>query len=98
MSEDDEVKREVEKSDVENWIFSLTPVGIAFAFYIMFILTSDIQNKDLFMAIGAAAGIIGLEAYWVLRGWSRNRISTVIMGILGIAITLGLLMLYTSTR
>jgi len=80
----------------EDWIFSLTPIGIAFVFYIMFIISSDIDQKGLFIAYGAAAGIIGLESYWIVRGWRNNHGSTVIMGILGIAITLGLLKLYMS--
>jgi hypothetical protein len=80
----------------EDWIFSLTPIGIAFVFYIMFIITSDIEQKGLFIAYGAAAGIIGLESYWIVRGWRNNHGSTVVMGILGIVITLGLLKLYMS--
>lgn len=78
----------------ESWIFSLTPVFIAFVFYILFIMSSDIEEKRLFMAYGAAAGLIGLETYWIVRGWRNNHGSTIVMGILGIAITLGLLKLY----
>ena len=83
-------------NETESWIFSLVPVGVAFVFYIMLIISSDIEQKGLFIAYGAAAGLIGLEAYWVVRGWSKNHGSTVILGILGIAITLGLLQLYLS--
>ena len=83
-------------NETESWIFSLAPVGVAFVFYIMFIVSSDIDQKGLFIAYGAAAGLIGLETYWVVRGWRKNHGSTVILGILGIAITLGLLQLYLS--
>lgn len=81
-------------SEAEDWIFSLTPIAVAFVFYIMFIITTDIENKGLFMVYGAAAGIIGLETYWIVRGWRQNHLSTIIMGVIGIAITLGLLKLY----
>jgi hypothetical protein len=83
-------------NETESWIFSLAPVGVAFVFYIMFIISSEIEQKGLFIAYGAAAGLIGLETYWIARGWRKNHGSTIIMGILGIAITLGLLKLYLS--
>jgi len=82
--------------EAESWIFSLAPVGVAFVFYIMFIISSDIEQKVLFVVYGATAGIIGLETYWIVRGWRKNHGSTVLMGIIGIAITLGLLKLYLS--
>ena len=82
--------------EAEDWIFSLTPISVAFVFYIMFIISTDIEQKGLFIAFGAAAGLVGLESYWIVRGWRQNHISTVIMGVLGIAITLGLLKLYMS--
>ena len=87
-------KRKV--GEAEDWIFSLTPISVAFVFYIMFIISTDIEQKGLFIAFGAAAGLVGLESYWVVRGWRQNHISTIIMGLLGIAITLGLLKLYMS--
>ena len=82
--------------EAEDWIFSLTPISVAFVFYIMFIISTDIEQKGLFIAFGAAAGLVGLESYWIVRGWRQNHISTVIMGVLGIAVTLGLLKLYMS--
>ena len=82
--------------EAENWIVSLTPVGVAFVFYIMFIISSEIEQKGLFIAYGATAGIIGLQTYWIVRGWRKNHGSTVVMGIIGIVITLGLLKLYLS--
>ena len=85
-------KRDI--GEAEDWIFSLTPIGVAFVFYILFILNSDIDQKGAFIAFGAAAGLIGLESYWVVRGWRKHHLSTVIMGVLGIVITLGLLKLF----
>lgn len=85
-----------ETGEGEQWIFSLTPIVVAFVFYIMFIISTDLENKGVFIAYGAAAGMIGLETYWIVRGWRRNHGSTVLMGIIGIAITLGLLALYLS--
>jgi hypothetical protein len=85
-----------ETGEGEEWIFSLTPVAVAFVFYIMFIITTELENKGLFIAYGGAAGMIGLETYWIVRGWRRNHGSTVLMGFLGIAVTLGLLWLYMS--
>ena len=85
-----------DKSEAEDWIFSLTPMGVAFAFYIMFIMSTNIEPKELFLAYGAAAGFIGLESYWIVRGWRKNNASTIVMGIMGIAITLSLLFLYIS--
>ena len=85
-----------DKSEAEDWIFSLTPTGVAFAFYIMFIMSANIEPKGLFLAYGAAAGFIGLESYWIVRGWRKNNASTIVMGVIGIAITLSLLFLYIS--
>jgi apolipoprotein N-acyltransferase len=82
--------------DVESWIFSLIPVGVAFACYVVFILQANLENKNLFMAYGATAGFIGLESYWILKGWRKKRTSIVVMGLIGIAITLGILFLYLS--
>jgi hypothetical protein len=82
--------------EAEDWIFSLTPITVAFVFYIMFIISTDIEQKGLFIAYGASAGIIGLESYWIVRGWRNNHGSTVLMGVLGIVVTLGLLSLYMS--
>ena len=85
-----------DKSEAEDWIFSLTPMGVAYAFYIMFIMSTNIEPKGLFLAYGAAAGFIGLESYWIVRGWRKNNASTIVMGLIGIAVTLGLLFIYTS--
>jgi hypothetical protein len=85
-----------DQSEAEDWMFSLVPIGVAFVFYIIFIISTNIEPKGLFMAYGAAAGFIGLESYWIIRGWRKNHASTIVMGFIGIAITLGLLFLYRS--
>ena len=84
------------KSETEDWIFSLTPMGVAFVFYVMFIMSANIEPKGIFLAYGAAAGFIGLESYWIVRGWRKNNVSTILMGLVGIVITLGMLFLYKS--
>jgi hypothetical protein len=80
--------------EVQDWIFSLTPIGVAFDYYLVFIMSTEIEPKGLFIALGAAAGFIGLETYWIIRGWRNNHMITILMGLLGIALTLGLLGLY----
>ncbi len=82
--------------EIHDWIFSLTPVGVAFVFYVVFIMSANIEPKALFIAYGAAAGIIGLESYWIVRGWHNNHASTIIMGVIGIGITLCMLVFYLS--
>jgi hypothetical protein len=82
--------------EIQDWIFSLTPIGVAFAFYVVFIMSSNIEPRGLFIAYGAAAAFIGLESYWIVRGWHHNHGSTVIMGALGILITISLLGFYIS--
>ena len=100
MAEESKLEKLVKTSrktgEGEDWIFSLVPISVACVFYTIFIITSDIEQKGLFMAFGAAAGIIGLESYWIIRGWRNDHGSTVIMGVIGIAVTLGLLFLYMS--
>jgi hypothetical protein len=82
--------------EIQDWIFSLTPIGVAFVFYMIFIMSTDIEPKGLFIAYGAAAGFIGLESYWIIRGWRNNHLLTILLGFIGIAITVGLLGLYLS--
>lgn len=84
------------QSEIEDWMFSLVPIGVAFTFYILFIMSADIEPKGLFLAYGAAAGFIGLQSYWITRGWRKNHASTVFLGLIGVAITLALLFLYVS--
>lgn len=83
--------------EVQDWILSLTPLGVAFVFYTIFIMSTNIEPKGLFIAYGAAAGFIGLESYWIIRGWRNNHASTIIMGFIGVIVTLSLLGLYMSS-
>ena len=82
--------------EVENWIFSLTPVGVVFVFYVVFVLQSEINNTNQFISYGAAAGFVGLESYWIVKGWQRKCKSTVAMGFIGIMLTLLVLYSYLS--
>jgi hypothetical protein len=84
--------------EVQDWIFSLTPLGVAFVFFFMFMLAMDIPEKTLVLAVGVAAGFTGLQSYWVFRGWQKNHFSTVLLGVIGIFITLGVMWLYLSVR
>ena len=81
-------------AEVHDWLFSLIPLGVAFVFFFIFLLPMDVSNKTLILVTGFAAGFAGLESYWVLRGWKKNHGSTVIMGLMGIAVTFGALGLY----
>jgi hypothetical protein len=80
--------------EVQDWIFSLTPLGVAFVFFFLFMLAMDIPDKTLVLVVGIAAGFTGLQSYWVFRGWCRNHFSTVLMGVIGISITLAALWAY----
>lgn len=93
---DSDLSRTPENSseEVGEWLFSLTPVGVAFSFYVVFILQSELDNTNLFLVYGAAAGFIGLESYWITKGLQRKCKSTIVMGTIGIMLTLGLLYLY----
>ena len=76
--------------EMGRWIFSLIPLGVAFVFYFIFLLPADIANKDILYVTGATAGFSGLQAYWVVRGWKRRELLTVILGVLGITVAFGL--------
>ena len=84
--------------EVQDWIFSLTPLGVAFVFFFLFMLAMDIPDKTLGLVVGVSAGFTGLQSYWVFRGWRRNHFSTVLMGVIGISITLAALWLYLGMR
>jgi hypothetical protein len=81
---------------VGNWIFSLLPIGVAFVFYVVFIAGSNLEHANMFIAYGAAAAFIGLESYWIIYGLRNKYVGTVVMGLAGIAMTVGLLYLYLS--
>lgn len=74
MNENIESVETANSSDeVGSWIFSLAPVGVAFLFYVVFILQANLENTHLFLAYGATAGFIGLETFWILKGWQNGR-------------------------
>ncbi len=92
-------KSEREHTEMGTWIFSLTPLGIAFCFYFIILLPMEIPNKNLLYVAGAAAGFSGLQAYWIARGWKRNDGMTVVLGIIGIVFAFVLTWAYvTLTR
>lgn len=78
-------------ADIPVWINSLVPVGVAFACYVILILTTGLEPKDKLIAYGAAAAFIGLECYWILRGLRDNHLGTMVTGILGAALAVLLL-------
>lgn len=81
---------------VANWMFSLLPIGVAFVFYVVFISATSLENANIFIAYGAAAAFVGLETYWILYGLRQKYFGTVAMGLVGVALTVGLLYLYLS--
>jgi len=74
-----------DEKEIQRWIFSLIPLGVAFVFFFIFLLPMDIPNKDTVLITGAAAGFAGLQAFWISRGWQRNEGSTILLGIVGLA-------------
>jgi len=88
------LKTSRDPQEIQDWIFSLAPLGIAFAFFLIFLWPMDIPNKDIIFVSGVAAGFIGLESYWVFRGWRKNHLSTILLGLLGIAITIAAALVY----
>lgn len=85
-----------DQQEVEDWIFSLTPLGVAFVFFFIFLLPMDIPRKDVVLIVGTAAGFTGLQSYWIFRGWRKNHALTILLGLLGIALALALVWLYLS--
>ncbi|MES9856375.1 MAG: hypothetical protein ABW166_07210 [Sedimenticola sp.] len=96
MEVKDRAQVTVDDSEVGNWFFSIIPVGVAFAFYMVFVLYAKLENANLFIAFGGAAAIIGLESYWIVNGLRNGNKGTVAMGFAGIAITVGVLYTYLS--
>ncbi|MEJ1296858.1 MAG: hypothetical protein RPU34_04200 [Candidatus Sedimenticola sp. (ex Thyasira tokunagai)] len=80
--------------EVGNWFFSMVPVGVAFAFYMVFVLYAKLENANLFIAFGAAASAIGLQSFWIIRGFRNGDKPTVVMGFAGIGIIVGVLYAY----
>jgi len=90
------LKSSRDPQEVQDWIFSLTPLGVAFVFFFVLIMPMDLPNKNLIMVLGLAAGLSGLQSYWIFRGWQKNHLSTVLLGMLGLAIVLALVWVYLS--
>jgi hypothetical protein len=82
--------------EVQDWIFSLTPLGVAFVFFFFLIMPMDIPDKRLVMVLGVAAGFAGLQSYWIFRGWRKSHASTVLLGVMGLGLVMGLVWLYLS--
>ena len=85
-----------DQQEVEDWILSLTPLGVAFVFFFIFLLPMDIPSKNVVLIVGTAAGFTGLQSYWIFRGWRKNHALTILLGLLGIALALALVWLYLS--
>ena len=75
-----------DEREIQRWIFSLIPLGVAFVFFFILMLPRDIPNKDVILLTGAGAGFAGLQTYWIVRGWRRAEGLTVLLGIVGILI------------
>ena len=75
-----------DEKEVQRWIFSLIPLGVAFVFFFIFMLPMQIPNKDVILITGAAAGFAGLQTFWIFRGLRRGEGLTVVLGVIGIAI------------
>jgi len=70
--------------EIQWWMFSLAPLGVAFSFFFVFIVPMEIPNKDVVLVTGLAAGFAGLQTYWIFRGWQRDEGLTVLLGIVSI--------------
>jgi hypothetical protein len=88
------LKTQRHPQEVEDWILSLTPLGVAFVFFFIFLLPMEIPRKDVILIVGTAAGFTGLQSYWIFRGWRKNHLLTILLGLLGIAVVLALVWLY----
>ena len=73
-----------DEKEVQRWIFSLTPLGVAFVFFFVFLLSLDIPDKDVVLATGLGAGFAGLQTYWIFRGWQREEGLTILLGVIGL--------------
>ena len=83
---DNMLKKKRDENEVQRWIFSLIPLGVAFVFFFIFMLPMGIANKDVILVTGAAAGFAGLQTYWIFRGWQRGEGLTIVLGVIGIVI------------
>jgi len=82
--------------EAQDWLFSLTPLGVAFVFFFFLMIPMDMPNKSEVLVLGAAAGLAGLQAYWVYRGWRKNHLCTVVLSGTALSIIAGLVWIYTA--
>ena len=82
--------------EAQDWLFSLTPLGVAFVFFFLFIVPMDLPNKSQVMVLGVAAGLAGLQSYWVFRGWRKNNLSTVLLSLIALLIIVAVVWVYLS--
>ena len=75
---------------VTDWIVSLLPIGVALIFYVAFMSATNLDNSEVYITYGAGIAFIALEAYWIIYGFRKKHVGAVIMGLIGIAIILGL--------
>jgi len=75
-----------DEKEIQRWIFSLIPLGVAFVFFFIFMLPMEIPNKDVILVTAAAAGFAGLQTFWIFRGWRRAEALTIVLGVIGIVI------------
>ncbi len=83
--------------EVQWWMFSLAPLGVAFAFFFVFILPMDIPQKDVILVTGGAAGFAGLQTYWIFRGWQRDDGLTMLLGLVSIVVVSALVWWYVDS-
>jgi hypothetical protein len=80
--------------ELEDWVFSVAALGLSFFFYLILVLSSGLESRGLLIAYGAAAAFIGLQSYWIIRGWQKNNLITILLGIAGMLVVLAALWLY----
>ena len=90
------LEKKRDEKEVQRWIFTLIPLGVAFVFFFIFMLPMAIPNKDVILVTGAAAGFAGLQTYWIFRGWQRAEGLTVVLGLIGILIAAAFVWSYTA--
>ena len=98
MADNDKVRKILKTSrdpqELQDWMFSLIPLFVAFTFFLVFVWSIDLPHKDIVILIGAAAAFTGFEAYWIYRGWRKNHFITILFGLIGVVITIALAWLY----
>jgi hypothetical protein len=90
------LKTSRDPQEAQDWLFSLTPLGVAFVFFSFLILPMDLPNKPQVMMLGVAAGLAGLQTYWVYRGWRKNNLSTVLLSLTALLIIAAVVWAYLS--